>query len=151
MDNHVLDQIRKLRDETGAGVIECKKAFEEALGDYRKALRILADLGAKKLEKKAERAVGDGLVEAYVHSGGKVGAMVELRCETDFVARTPEFQHLTHEIAMQVASMDPKDADELLKQEYIRDSSKTISGLIKDLAAKVGENIRIEKFARFGI
>ena len=105
--------------------------------------------GAEIASKKKDRATGQGLVETYIHSGGKVGAMVEVNCETDFVGKTDEFKNLTHEVAMQIAAMDPKDVEELLKQEYIRDSSKTIDDLIKEVIAKVGENIVVKRFIRF--
>jgi len=153
MDSLILDQIKKLREETGAGVVEAKKAIEESLGDYQKALQILVDLGASKLEKKADRAVGDGLIEAYVHATGKVGALLSVRCETDFVARTEVFKQLAHEIAMQIAAVELENptVEALLDSEYIRDPSKKVADLISEAVGKLGENIRIEKFTRFSI
>lgn len=141
--------LKKLREKTGAGIADCRKALEAAVGDTGRAEELLKSWGAAIAAKKSGRTVGAGLVETYVHGGGKVGAIVEVNCETDFVARTDEFKSLAHEIAMQVAAMDPKDVEELLKQGYIRDTSKTIGNLIKETIAKVGENIRIRRFIRF--
>lgn len=144
-----LDQIKKLRAKTGAGVADCRKALEDSVGDFKKAKELLRSWGVDKAAKKADRVVGAGLVDTYIHAGGRVGAMVEVNCETDFVARTDEFKNLAHELAMQVAAMDPKDVGELLKQEYIRDNTKTIDQLIKETIATVGENIKVSRFIRF--
>jgi len=143
-----VNDIKKLRQETNAGIMDCRKALEESKGDLKKAAEWLRKKGIEKADKKAGRETGAGMVESYIHATGKVGAIVEIGCETDFVARTPDFKKLTHEIAMQIASMDPKDVETLLKQEYIRDSSMTIHDLIKGLIAKVGENIVVKKFYR---
>lgn len=142
------DLIKELREKTAAGVMDCRKALEESKGDIEKAAEILRKKGLEKAEKKADRVTGQGLVESYIHATGKIGALVEVQCETDFVARTEDFKILTHELAMQVASMNPRDVSDLLKQEYIRDGSKTISDLIKETIAKLGENIVVKKFAR---
>ena len=144
-----LDQIKQLREKTSAGVADCRKALEEAGGDFEKAEELLKSWGIDKAASKADREAGQGLVETYIHSGGEVGAMVEVNCETDFVARTDEFKTLAHEVAMQVSAMDPKDVEELLEQEYIRDSSKKIGDLVKEAIAKLGENIVIKRFMRF--
>lgn len=143
--------IKKLRDETQASIADCRVALEESKGNYDKAIEWLKKKGIEKAAKKADRETAQGLVESYIHLNGKVGALVQVLCETDFVARTDDFKHLTHEIAMQVAAMDPKDVDALLKQEYIRDSSVTIEDLIKQTIAKLGENIVVKKFTRFEI
>ena len=140
--------IKTLREITQAGFSDCKAALEEALGDLKKAQEILRKKGFEKAAKKGDRATGQGLVESYVHQNGKVGVLVSLLCETDFVARTDEFRSLSHEVAMQVAAMNPKDIPALLKQEYIRDGSKTIDELIKETIAKLGENIQIGDFKR---
>ena len=144
-----VDQIKKLRTKTGAGIADVRKALEESIGDEKEAEELLRSWGINKAAAKADRVVGQGLVETYIHSGGKVGSMVEINCETDFVARTDEFKNLAHEVAMQVAAMDPVDVEELLKQEYIRDGSKTIGELVKEAIAKMGENIVIKRFMRF--
>ena len=132
-----LQALKKLRNETQASVADCRKALEESDGDYNKAIVWLRKHGIEKAGKKADRTTSQGLVESYIHQNGKVGAMVEVLCETDFVARTSEFKTLAHEIAMQIAAMNPKNVDSLLKQEYIRDSSKTIESLIKEAIAKL--------------
>jgi len=139
--------IKQLREETQAGVADCRAALEEAKGDIKQAKEILKKKGFERAAKKGDRVTNAGLIEAYVH-GGRVASLVEIMCETDFVARTDEFKTLAHEVAMQVASMNPKDAEELLKQEYIRDSSKTIEMLLKETIAKLGENIVLGRITR---
>ncbi len=143
--------IKKLRDETSASIADCRKALEETDGNYEKALGWLKKHGIEKAEKKADRETAQGLVESYIHQNGKVGSVLVILCETDFVARTEDFKKLAHEVAMQVAAMDPKDVDTLLKQEYIRDGSVTINDLIKQTIAKLGENIVVREFKRFEI
>jgi len=141
--------IKKLREKTKAGIADSRKALEDAGGDFKKAEELLKSWGTDIAAKKADRVVGSGLVETYIHGGGKVGAMVEVNCETDFVARTDEFKNLAHEVAMQICAMDPKDVEELAGQEYIRDSGKKVDDLVKEAIAKVGENIKIKRFIRF--
>jgi elongation factor Ts len=157
--------IKQLREQCGAGIMECRNALLEAEGNIAKALATLKEKGILKAEKKAERITAEGLVEAYVHTGGRIGALVEVNCETDFVARTDEFKELAHELAMQVAAMAPQyiaaneipegedNADSqsacLLEQQYIRDPGRTVRELIVEVIAKVGENIRVSRFARF--
>jgi elongation factor Ts len=143
--------LKKLREETKAGIADCRKALEESKGDYKKALEFIKKHGMEKAEKKKDRVTSQGLIESYIHQNGKVGAMVEVLCETDFVARTDEFKKLAHEIAMQVAAMNPKDVKTLLKQEYIRDSSQTIEKLVKGTIGKLGENITIKRISRLEI
>ncbi|MBI2031946.1 MAG: translation elongation factor Ts [Candidatus Levybacteria bacterium] len=143
--------LKKLRDETSASISDCRIALEESNNDYKKALAFIQKRSKEKAEKKKDRETSQGLVEAYIHQNGKVGALIEILCETDFVARTDEFKKLAHEIAMQVAAMDPKDVNSLLKQEYIRDSSITISDLIKQAIGKLGENIVVKKITRFSL
>ncbi|MBI2613236.1 MAG: translation elongation factor Ts [Candidatus Levybacteria bacterium] len=146
-----LELLRKLRNETQAGIADCRRALEESNNDYKKALVWLRAHGLEKAAKKKDRQTSQGLVESYIHQNGRVGALVEVLCETDFVARTDEFKHFVHEICMQVAAMKPKDVPALLKQEYIRDGSKTIESLIKETIAKLGENIVVKRLQRFGI
>lgn len=156
--------VKELRDQSGAGIMECKKALLQTRGDMDKALQILKEEGLLKAKKKAGRATAQGLIEAYVHTGGRIGAMVEVNCETDFVARTDEFKKLAHHLAMQVAAMPPQfvskeeapegvdiepEAACLLLQPYIKDPNKTIQDIITETIAKVGENIKIKRFARF--
>lgn len=135
--------IKKLREETGAGVMDVKKALNEAAGDLTKAKELIRERGLAKAAKKADRETKEGYVGVYLHTTGKVAAMVSLLCETDFVARNEEFKKLAQEIAMQVASMQPTTVEELLAQEYIRDSSQSIDELVKQLAGKIGENIQV--------
>jgi elongation factor Ts len=141
--------VQRLRAQTGAGVMECKRALEDAKGDFEKAKGLIRERGLAKAQKKSDREAREGIVEAYIHAGGKIGALVELSSETDFVARNPEFKGLAREIAMQVAAMDPKDVSELLDQTYIRDATKTIGELVTTVAATTGENVRVRRFTRF--
>ena len=141
------EDIKRLREETGVGIADCKQVLEEANGNLEKAGELLKKKGLDKAAKKSEREVKAGLVEVYSH-GGKVGVIVELLCETDFVAKTEDFKNLAHELALQVAPMDPETVDELLSQEYIRDNSQTIKELIAAVVGKVGENIQVGKFSR---
>jgi elongation factor Ts len=141
-----LELLKKLREETGAGVMDCKKALEENSNDLEKAKEQLTKLGLEKAAKKSDREIKAGLVDAYLHTTGRVGAVVALGCETDFVARTEDFKKLSREVAMQAAAMKPKDIEELLAQAYIRDGSKTVKDLLVALTAKVGENIIIKDF-----
>ncbi len=143
--------IKKLRDETAASIADVRIALEETNGDYKKALIWLKQHGMEKAEKKADRKTSQGLIEAYIHQNGKVGVLVEILCETDFVARTDDFKRLAHEVAMQVAAMNPKNVDTLLKQEYIRDGSVTIEQLVKQTIGILGENIVIKQITRFEI
>jgi elongation factor Ts len=155
--------VKELREKTGAGVMDCKRALQDANGDMEKAAEALRQKGLTRHAKLAGRAANQGLIESYIHTGGRIGALVELNCETDFVARTDEFRTLAREIAMQVASMDPKsvgaisdeeageDESALLNQSYIRDPSKTIRDLVRETIGKVGENIQVSRFSRFEV
>jgi elongation factor Ts len=142
-----INQIKKLRDETSASIADCKEALMASDGDHKKALEYLKKKGIERAQKKQDRETLQGIVESYVHSG-KVGVLVTLLCETDFVSRTDEFKNLSHEIAMQIAAMDPKDVKSLMSQAYIRDAAITIEDLIKQTIGKLGENIKIKEFAR---
>ena len=156
--------IKELREQSGAGIMECRTTLVGTQGDREKALAILREKGLLKAQKKAERTTGQGLVEAYIHTAGRIGAMVELNCETDFVARTDEFKELAHCLAMQVAAMAPKYVSEeqipegvdiepneacLLLQPYIKDPTRTVKDIIVENIAKVGENIRVRRFNRY--
>lgn len=145
----MIEEIKKLREKTGAGVMDVKKALAEAKGDAKKAEKIIRKKGLDKAKKKADRDVLNGLVYSYIHQTGRVGAMVEMACETDFVASNKEFKDLCKEMAMQVTSMNPKDVEELLKQDYFRDTSKKVEEVIKELIGKIGENMKVVKFVRF--
>ncbi len=142
-----LELLKKLRNETASGVSDCRQALEDSNGDYDKAKKLLLERGIEKAAKKEGKETSQGIVEAYVHQG-KVGVLVEVRCETDFVARTDEYKSLAHEIALQTAAMNPKDVAELLAGPYIRDPKLTIADLVKQTVAKVGENITVTQFTR---
>jgi len=146
-----INQIKKLRRETGAGITDIKEALEEAKGDEKVAKQILQKQGLVKAGKKAGKETKAGVVESYIHATKNSGAVVVLTCETDFVARTEEFKNLAHEIAMQVCAMNSKSIKELLSQPWIRDESKIVGDLIASNIAKFGENIKIEDFKRFEV
>ena len=143
--------------------MDSKRALEEAGGDFTKAEALLNEKGLASAAKKAGRETSEGLVVSYIHTGGRVGSLVELNCETDFVARTEDFETLGRNLAMQIAAMTPlhvdresvpegedvKDEQLLLEQEYIRDSSVKVAALVKEVIGKLGENIRIRRFSRF--
>ena len=169
--------VQRLRAETGAGIMDCKRALDEAEGDFEGARELLRKRGLARSGQKAGREAREGVVEAYVHGGGRIGALIELASETDFVARTPEFRELARGIAMQVAAMSPRVISEeeltdeqrsalidehgdekaaiaagvLLSQPYIRDNSKTIGDLVTAMAATTGENVRVRRIARFAL
>lgn len=144
------DDIVKLREQTGAGIMECKRALEEAKGDFDKAVEVIRERGLLKAESKKERQTGAGLIYTYVHND-RVGVLMELRAETDFVVRSDPFKVLAHELAMQIAAMSPETVDDLLKQPYIKNESVTVGDFVKETMAKVGENVQIEKFVRYEI
>lgn len=146
----MIDQIKKLRNETGAGIADCREALKQSDGNMEKAKEWLKKKGLDKASSKAEREVKAGIVDVYSH-GGKVGVLVEVLCETDFVARTEDFKNLSHELALQIASMNPSSVEELLSQEYIRDNSLNIDQLIKSVVGKVGENIQVGRFERVAL
>jgi len=169
--------VKELREQTGAGIMECKRALEQAGGDLKKATDLLKQSGLAKAEKKLGRAALQGLIETYVHAGGRIAAMVELNCETDFVARTPDFKTIARDVAMQVAAMKPRyvsaelvpdgdwaaleaefgdrkkaaEAVCLYEQAFIRDPKLSIQELIREGVAKLGENVQVYRFARFEV
>ncbi len=161
-----VEQIKTLREQTGAGILACKEALQKTRGNLDEAISLLREQGLVVVAKKATRETKDGVVESYIHSGSRVGALIEMNCETDFVARTEEFRELAHNLAMQVAAMRPlyihreeipsgEDVNPeeacLLEQPFIKDSSKTVRDLINEIVAKVGENIRVRRFARYSL
>ncbi|MBM3214520.1 translation elongation factor Ts [Candidatus Poribacteria bacterium] len=188
--------VKELREATGAGIMDCKVALTDSNGDMARAKELLREKGMKTFEKKQSRSASEGVVGSYIHAGGKIGVLVEVNCETDFVARTEAFQTFVKEVAMQVAATNPSyisredvpedvleterrilrvqaqeerkpenviekiiegrlrkfyEANCLLEQAYIRDEDKNIEALLKELVAKVGENIVIRRFARFHV
>lgn len=144
------EDIKRLRDMTGAGVMDAKRALEEAGGDIDKAVSIIGERGLMKAEKKSDRATGAGILVTYVHND-RIGVLFELRCETDFVARLDEFKKMGHDIAMHIAAMDPADQAELLAQPFVKDQSTTVENLIKSVVAKTGENIQLGRFCRYAL
>ena len=170
-------QVKALRERTGAGIMECKRALQETDGNLDRAIETLKHQGLAKAEKKAGRTALQGLIEPYIHAGGRIGAIVEVNCETDFVARTPEFRALAHDLAMQVAALSPRyvseddipgeamaelereygdrkralEAVSLLDQGFIKSPSTSIRDLIREQIAKVGENIVVRRVARFEV
>lgn len=190
------EQIKALREETGAGIMDCRQALEQAGGDMEKALEVLREKGLSKVAKKADRATSEGMLELYSHGGGRVGVMVEVNCETDFVARSDDFKELAHELALQIAASSPQwptdedvpaealederkqaraqgkeegkpdniiekivegrvskfmDETVLMRQPYIRDDEKTVEDLVNEVIAKLGENITVQRFARWEV
>jgi len=158
------DNVRQLRDETGAGMLDCKKALEKADGDMAKAKEILNEQGLLTAMKRAERATAEGVVQSYIHHNQRVGALVEINCESDFVARTEDFKNLVSAVALQVVGANPKyvskedmpeggDEDPketvLMEQPYLKDESMTVGDLLTQTIQKTGENVRIRRFARF--
>ncbi len=156
--------IKELREQSGAGIMDCRTALVGCGGDMDKALASLREKGLLKAQKKAERVTGQGLVEAYIHTAGRIGAMVEINCETDFVARTDEFKQLAHCLAMQVAALAPKYISEeeikegedldpveacLLSQPYIKDPTRTVKDIVVEVIARTGENIKVRRFIRY--
>ena len=161
-----LEAIKTLREQTSAGVMDCKNALEEAGGDMVKAAELLRLKGLILAGKKSARETHEGVVDCYIHTGNRVGAIVEVNCETDFVARTPEFKELVHNLAMQVAAMAPLYVDNgsiptedtanpeeacLMEQPFIKDPAMTITDLVNSVVARVGENIRVRRFERFAL
>ena len=145
------EQIKQLRQKTNISVMECKEALEKAEGNEEKALKILEKKGKQKAIKKSQREVKQGLIESYIHNNGQIGVVLELNCETDFVAKNDQFKELAHDLTMHIAAMNPENTKELLSQFFIKDEQKTIKDLINESIAKLGENIKIKKFVRLEI
>lgn len=145
-----IDQIKQLREETGVSVQECKKALEGARGNMEGAKELLKKLGKEMAQKKASRIALQGIVDSYIHPTKKIGAIIKLQCETDFVAKSPDFQKLSHELCLQVAALDPKEIP-VLEQPWIKDPSKTIKDLLEEHVAKLGENIVLTEFTRYAL
>jgi elongation factor Ts len=143
--------VQRLRSESGAGVMDCKRALEDASGNYDKALALLKERGLESVAKKSGREAKEGLVASYIHGNGRIGALVELASETDFVSRGDDFRQLAQEIAMQVAAMNAATVEELLEQPYIRDGSKTIKDLVTAVAATTKENVHVRRIQRFAL
>ncbi len=156
--------IKELREATSCGVMDAKRALDAASGDMARAKEVIREQGLAAAAKRSDRATGQGVVESYIHGGGRIGVLVELNCETDFVAATPDFRQLAKDVALQVAAMNPRvvspadrtqamegsDAEvALTAMPFIRDGSRTINDLINEVIGKTGENVRINRFSRF--
>lgn len=141
------EAVQKLRDMTSAGVMDCRKALIEADGDMDAAVKIIREKGLAKMEKRADRETGAGLVETYVHND-RIGVMLRVSAETDFVVRSEPFKALAHDLAMHIAAAAPANVEELLAQPYIKDESRTVKDIVGDVVAKVGENITVNEFYR---
>ncbi|UCE04882.1 MAG: elongation factor Ts [bacterium] len=138
--------VKKLRDSTGAGIMDCKRALTETNGDIEKAIEYLRKKGIAKAEKKASRETKDGLVESYVNPETRLGVLLEVNCETDFVAKTADFKNFVRNLTMHIANQKPVDTSELIQQRFISTSDKTIEQAQKELIGKLGENITIKRF-----
>lgn len=145
------EEIKSLREETGLSVMQCQKALEEAHGDKEKAIELLRKTGSEIAAKKSSRELGAGVVSSYIHSGDKVGVMLELLCETDFVSKNPEFKSVAKDIGMHIAAMKPNDAKELLAQPFIKDPGLTVAELISNTVQKFGERTEVGRFVRFSL
>ena len=163
-----VDDVKRLREETGAGVMDAKRALDDAAGDFGRARELLRERGIAAAAKRSDRETGQGMVESYVHGEGRIGVLVEVNCETDFVARTEEFRTLARDLALQVAAMNPaavapedlgggdgeeapadRDQAALLTQAFVKDPARTVRQRIEETIASTGENIRVARFARF--
>lgn len=146
-----MDDVKKLRQKTDARIMDCKKALDEAKGDMKKAEEIVAAKGLARADKKADRETAYGYIGNYVHTNGLIAAMVEVDCETDFVAQNEEFKAMVKNIAMHVVAMNPENVEELLDQDYVRDPEMTIANLIKALSGKIGEKMVLKRFVRYQV
>ena len=149
--SYTVADVKKLREETGAGMLDCKKALEESKGDFNAAKEVVRKKGLARAEKKADRETKEGYIASYVHATNKVAAMVEILCETDFVARNAEFQSMAKDVAMHVTAMNPESVEELLKEQFIKDPSKTVEELVKSISGKVGEKFVVNRFTRYEV
>jgi len=148
---YTIQNLKKLRELTGVSVALCKKALEQSNNDIAAAKKLLEKWGTEISATKLEKTTNQGALFVYLHHNKKIGALLELGCETDFVAQNSDFQKLGQELVLQIASMKPKDVKELLSQAYIKDFSKTVDNLIKEYILKIGENIKVKRFVRYEI
>jgi len=143
-----IDQIKKLRNVTGVSLMKCKEALEKANGNIEEAREVLKKQGQEFAQKRLDRKTKEGIIDSYIHAGKKVGVMIELQCESDFVARSDGFQKLAHEICLQIAAVSSQDIP-LLEQPWIKDTKRTIKDLISDYIMKFGENVSLKQFIRY--
>jgi elongation factor Ts len=142
-----IEDVKKLKDLTGVGLTDAKQALEEAAGDFDKALAAMRAKGLTKAEKRAQREARAGLIGSYNHDG-RIGVLVEVNCETDFVARNEIFTGLVKDLSMHIAAIDPKDVKDLLEQPFVKNPDQTVGDYVKDHAARLGENIVVRRFSR---
>ena len=142
-------QVKELREKTGAGMMDCKKVLTETNGDEEKAIELLRERGIAKAAKKSDRIAAEGLVETYISEDGKVGVVVEVNAETDFVAKNEEFRNFVADVAKQIAKENPADVEALLEQKSIAEPDKTVREVLTNKIATIGENMSIRRFVRF--
>ncbi len=145
-----VNQIKQLREETAVSISDCKKALEKADGNSKKAKEILKKMGKDLAGKRINKETHQGIIESYIHPNKKIGVLLELNCETDFVAKSPDFQELAHELCLQIAAVRDEETP-ILEQLWIKDQTKTIKDLIDEYIAKTGENMTIKRFSRYEI
>lgn len=151
MADYSVKKLKQLRDETGVGMMDCRKALEEAGGDLEQAKEIVRQKGIARAEQKSGRETSEGYIASYVHTNNRVAGLVEILCETDFVARNEEFQQMAKDVAMQVVSMNPADVDELMEQDFIKDPSVNVEERVKVTSGKIGENFVVNRFVRYEV
>lgn len=151
MASYTASDVKKLREETGAGMMDCKKALDQSNGDYAQAKELVRQKGLANAEKKADRETNEGYIATYVHANNKIAALVEILCETDFVARNDEFQKMARDVAMHVVAMNPATVEELLKEQFVKDPDVTIEDLVKGVSGKIGEKFVISRFVRYEV
>lgn len=148
---HTNELIKLLREETGMGVMDCKRALKEAGGDMDKAKKLLSEWGRARADKRGDRDAFEGIIYSYIHSGGRVGVLLDLRCETDFVARSSDFKKLAAELALQITATSPESVNALLEEGYVRNAGVSVGDLIAEVSGKVGEKVVLERFVRYEI
>ncbi len=151
MTNYTASDVKKLREETGAGMMDCKKALDEANGNFEEAKEVVRQRGLALAEKKSDRETKEGYIASYVHANSKVAALVEILCETDFVARNAEFQTMVRDVAMHIVAMNPATIADLLEDQFIKDPEKTVEELVKGVSGKIGEKFVVNRFVRYEV
>ena len=151
MANYTAQDVKKLREETGAGMMDCKKALDQADGNYDKAIEVVKQRGLAKAEKKADRETKEWYIASYVHANNKVAGLVEILCETDFVARNVEFQTMARDVAMHVVAMNPENVEALLSDQFVKNPDMTVEELVKSVSGKIGEKFVVNRFSRFEV
>ena len=149
--NITAEQIKELRDATGVSVMQCKKALEESQGDMEAAKVALRAIAAAQAEKKADRELGAGVIATYVHANKKMGVMLEMQCETDFVSQNEEFVNAANQIALHIGAMDPESVEALLEQPFIMNPELTVKQVIDGVVQKTGERVELSKFVKYAI